>query len=132
MSPSRFSIVTAIALVSLQLASFGGVTRHDRDPQLYLNMATQASYAPVGHIGFAEGSNLYAGSGTLIAPGWVLTAGHVVANATSRDFTIGGNPVHMYTEYIHENADAGARLVAHVQFGWWGSFDDHLHDAIGR
>ena len=93
MSASKFSIFTAIALVGLYAAAFGGVTRHDRDGQLYLDMATQASYAPVGHIGFAEGSNRYAGSGTLIASGWVLTAGHVVANATSLDFTIDGTTI---------------------------------------
>ncbi len=32
----------------------------------------------------------YTGAGTLIAPDWVLTAGHMLDAATSGTFTIGG------------------------------------------
>ena len=49
------------------------------------------SYAPVGQFIGSTSTSGFAASGTLIAPNWVLTAAHVVDQATSLNFKIGGN-----------------------------------------
>ena len=64
----------------------GGVIRDDRTDQSYLDLGASAVYASVGRID----TNSWMGTGTLIAPDWVLTAGHVVNGIKSLNFTIGG------------------------------------------
>jgi hypothetical protein len=68
-----------------------GTIRHDRDPSLYLAGGGLSDYASVGRINGTTTSYSFAGSGTLIADDWVLTAGHVVDQATSLTFDIGGS-----------------------------------------
>ena len=65
-----------------------GTIRHDRDDQAYLDLGAQ--FASVGFIEGSTASSGFAASGILIADDWVLTAAHVVDDATSLDFTIGG------------------------------------------
>ena len=67
-----------------------GTIRDDRDPQLYLDLAAQPQYASVGRIDSTTTNGELIGSGTLIAPQFVLTAGHMVDNLSSLQFSLGG------------------------------------------
>ena len=85
----RHAIRCATAAVSIACAAapaLGGVRRHDRDDQLYIDLANQPRYASVGDVLWDNGR----ACGTLIAPGWVLTAGHVTDTTSTRIFTYGG------------------------------------------
>lgn len=81
-----------VAVCFLGVATMGqaGTIRHDRDDSLYLNLAASSGYNTVGQFLGTTSTYSYYGSGTLIAPNWILTAGHVVDQATSLSFTIGG------------------------------------------
>jgi len=92
---ARLILVTmACVLIAVGLASTASAItiRDDRSQSLYLNLGSQAIYGSVGRIDEKAGSSAYIGSGTLIAPNWVLTAGHMVSDATALTFTIGGSP----------------------------------------
>jgi hypothetical protein len=59
-------------------ASHAIVIRHDVPDASYQALANQTQFAASGRMIFNNGSgNFFGGSGTLIAPGWVLTAAHV-------------------------------------------------------
>ena len=64
--------------------------RADRTDSQYQTLAAQSQYASVGKILGTTSSYSYAGSGTLIAPNWVLTAGHIVDSAKSLSFIVNG------------------------------------------
>ncbi|MBI3854028.1 MAG: trypsin-like serine protease [Verrucomicrobia bacterium] len=66
-------------------ASWSATIRDDQPDSNYLELANNLDYAPVGT--FVAGIS---GSGTLIAPDWVLTAAHVLVAASSGTFTING------------------------------------------
>ena len=68
--------------------SSADVIRDDRDPQSYIDLG--AKYASVGRLDITQRSGKYIGSGTLISPDWVLTAGHCVDKATALSFTVAG------------------------------------------
>jgi hypothetical protein len=77
-----------LALTTLQPGSTWGVTIRDDQPDSgYLGLATSPEYVPVGTFVSNWG---YTGSGTLIAPDWVLTAAHNLLAASSGTFTING------------------------------------------
>lgn len=84
---------SAIAFVSLLMVSAGataGTYRHDLDPQLFREAGELPYFDPVGLFEGNSSAGSYIGSGTLIAPQWVLTAAHVVDIASSLDFTVDG------------------------------------------
>jgi len=87
-------ILLAMACVSLAVglaSTASAITiRDDRSQSLYLNLGSQAIYDSVGRIDETTKSSAYIGSGTLIAPNWVLTAGHMVSDATGLKFSVGG------------------------------------------
>src|SRR5262245_12721079 len=66
------------------------VIRHDRNQSLYLNLGSSARYESVGLFSGSTPDFDYTGSGVVIAPNWVLTAGHMVDDATSLSFWVGG------------------------------------------
>jgi len=68
-------------------SSWGATIRDDQPDGSYLDLAGNLNYAPVGRFVNSWG---YTGSATLIAPDWVLTAGHNLDLATSGTFTIDG------------------------------------------
>ena len=74
-----------VAVCFLGVATMGqaGTIRHDRDDSVYLNLAASPAYNTVGQFLGTTSTFSYYGSGTLIAPNWILTAGHVVDQATS-------------------------------------------------
>jgi hypothetical protein len=89
MSSSRLAacLILACALPTLSQA---GTIRDDRDPQLYLSLAAEPQFASVGRIDARNAGGSLIGSGTLIAPQFVLTAAHVVDHLSSLQFSLGG------------------------------------------
>lgn len=97
--PLWFRTVSFVVLVSLAapgglaVRSASGVTiRSDLSPASYVNLGAQPDYAGVGEIDVRvdgePGPSI--GSGTLVAPGWVLTAAHVLDGAYAAQFVVGG------------------------------------------
>ena len=82
-----------------------GAIRDDRDDGDYLTLGRDGRYAAVGSITWLLG--LARGSGTLISPRWVLTAGHVVDSAGARTFRAGG------TASNTGSAFSGAQNIPH-------------------
>ncbi|MGD0744343.1 MAG: trypsin-like serine protease [Verrucomicrobiota bacterium] len=79
-----------LASTIFQPASIWGVTIRDDQPDTnYLALAASPEYAPVGTFVNSWG---YTGSGTLIAPDWVLLAAHELIAASSGTFTINSVP----------------------------------------
>jgi hypothetical protein len=85
----RFAALLGIfASTILQPASIFGVTIRDDVPDSsYLALGASPEYAPVGTFVNSWG---YTGSGTLIAPDWVLMSAHELIAASSGTFTING------------------------------------------
>ena len=96
--------VAAVLLAPFAAPAYSGTIRDDRDDSLYLNLGAASEYASVGRVDGATRRYNFLASGTLIAPDWVLTAAHVVKDATSLNFTVGG------TTYT------GTSWVAHTEF----------------
>jgi secreted trypsin-like serine protease len=65
-------------LLGFLAAGRAGVIRNDVHDSVYTSLAAQSVYDSVGFLRWNEGASGYIASGTLIAPEWVLTAGHVV------------------------------------------------------
>ena len=68
------------------------VIRHDVSDDRYRAMA--ARFPAVGHFGRA-------GTGTLVAPSWVLTAAHVASRLRSATFTLGERPYAIQNVTLH-------------------------------
>ncbi|MCE9547664.1 MAG: trypsin-like serine protease [Planctomycetia bacterium] len=87
------ALAIAAGLIAAALGSNAnaGTIRADRSDSLYRNLAT--GYPAVGDVLFTESGAGYRGSGTLVAPNWVLTAGHIVdggSSVSSMTFSLGG------------------------------------------
>ncbi len=67
---------------------WGSTIRDDVPDSDYTDLGNSPAYAAVGTFVDAGG---YTGCGILIAPDWVLTAGHVTDIASSGTFTVDGN-----------------------------------------
>lgn len=108
-------VALAVAMaVGLMVDTAGAVViRSDQSDSLYTSLGASSEYSSVGRFDGTTTSSGFLASGTLIAPSWVLTAAHVVDNATSLTFTIGG---HQYY---------GDRMVSNP--GWnrdlWAGYD---------
>ncbi|MCX5685109.1 MAG: trypsin-like serine protease [Planctomycetota bacterium] len=88
--PTHLAMAALLLVLGLASSASAITIRDDKSQSLYLNLASQAIYGSVGRIDEVAGSSAYIGSGTLIAPNWVLTAGHMVSGATGLKFTVGG------------------------------------------
>ncbi|HYO09464.1 MAG TPA: trypsin-like serine protease [Tepidisphaeraceae bacterium] len=74
------AVSAAIAVAARQARA--GSIRHDAADSAYTSLANEPKYAAAGAVSYLFGFG--SGSGTLISPKWVLTAGHVVdGNTTS-------------------------------------------------
>jgi secreted trypsin-like serine protease len=89
--PTLLAMAALLIVLGLASAASAITIRDDRTQSQYLNLASQAIYGSVGRIDETTSSSAYIGSGTLIAPNWVLTAGHMVSGATGLKFTVGGS-----------------------------------------
>ncbi len=77
-----------LVLILLQPLSVSSATIRDDQPDSgYLNLGADPAYAAVGSLVINGAIN---GSGTLIAPDWVLTAAHLLDAGISGTFTING------------------------------------------
>lgn len=66
------------------------VVRDSQDDSLYRALGSSIPYDSVGRFLGTTTNTGFLASGTLVAPEWVLTAAHVVDNAKTLSFTIGG------------------------------------------
>ncbi len=80
---SLFCILTVCSIMPALAATI----RNDQPDSSYINLASNPDYASVGRFVNDWG---YTGSGTLIAPDWVLTSAHSFSAARSGTFTING------------------------------------------
>src|SRR5262245_49278584 len=87
----KASVRALICVIVYASSAYAGVVRDDRSDSLYQSLGASAGYAPVGQFLGSTSTFGFAASGTLIAPNWVLTAAHVVDQATSLTFNIGGS-----------------------------------------
>ena len=62
----------------------------EKDDALYRSLGGSSPFDSVGRFTGTTATNGFLASGTLIAPDWVLTAAHVVDDAKSLRFSIGG------------------------------------------
>jgi hypothetical protein len=71
----------------------GGTIRDDRDPARYTALASESRFASVGllEVDVFQDGQPAVGSGTLVAPGWVMTAAHVLEGSPRGvRFTVNG------------------------------------------
>ena len=66
------------------------VVQDDQNDLLYRALGSSSPFESVGRITGKTPTAGFLASGTLVAPDWVLTAAHVVDNAKSLTFSIGG------------------------------------------
>jgi hypothetical protein len=66
------------------------VVRDGQDDSLYRTLGSSTPYDSVGRFQGTTARTGFMASGTLVAPDWVLTAAHVVDNAKTLSFNIGG------------------------------------------
>ncbi len=66
------------------------VVQDDQNDLLYRALGSSSPFESVGRITGKTSTAGFLASGTLVAPDWVLTAAHVVDNAKSLTFSIGG------------------------------------------
>ena len=122
---SRTPVFVA-ALVGLAVLAGGlahpasaGTIRDDRADSLYLDLAQQPAYAPVGEMTVSTSGGGVLGSGTLVANDWVLTAAHVVDEATSATFSVGGATYQATEWYVHpawtgSSSNSGDLALVHL------------------
>ncbi len=95
------TIGLTVLLVGFVSFASAGTRRDDREDQAYLDLGAQ--FASVGRVDFMIGFDAYMGSGVLIDSNWVLTAGHVVDEATRLTFTLAGNRYRAASWQAHPN-----------------------------
>ncbi len=76
-----------VSIMLYPISACGSTIRDDEPDSSYVALGADLAFAAVGVFVNSWG---YTGAGTLIAPDWVLTAGHMLDAATSGTFTIGG------------------------------------------
>lgn len=110
MYTSGAAIVAVSAVAILCSTAMSSTIRDDKSDQDYQNLADNAAYSGVGKVFNMPIAGMgSAGSGTLIAPQWVLTAAHMV-NTAAFDSTIGfsiNNILYNVDSYTYYNSYMG-------------------------
>lgn len=83
-------VVVLAVMFALAPQSWAGVRRDDVLDSEHTGLAADSAYESVGQFVTTTSSSGYSASGTVIASDWVLTAGHVVDDVTSMEFTVAG------------------------------------------
>ena len=107
------AVVTTFALLAAENAQAGTI-RHDVSDSLYTALAEEEVYDAVGMFLWSlDGGSSGLASGTLISGDWVLTAGHVIDDATvdSMTFTLDGTTYNV-TEMIAYDGWTGDVSIA--------------------
>ncbi|MGO9110820.1 MAG: S1 family peptidase [Thermoguttaceae bacterium] len=81
-----FALLVGVAAVPAKAI----VVRDAQDDSLYRTLGSSTLYDSVGRFQGTTTNSGFLASGTLVAPDWVLTAAHVVDNAKTLSFNIGG------------------------------------------
>ena len=102
--------------------SQAGTIRDDVADSLYTSLAQQSVYDSVGFLAWSIGSSGYIASGTLIAPDWVLTAGHVVGGTNNFGAGVSGMIFGMGPTY----SGIGISATEWIPYGGWSSSGGNL------
>lgn len=103
MKAGILAVATAGSLLVAHLSASAGVIRHDRAEQDHFDLATL--YPSVGQFKGSTPDYDFFASGTLITSNWVLTAAHVVDDASSLEFTLGSTKLAATNWYAHPDWD---------------------------
>jgi hypothetical protein len=92
-----WTIAVGLALLSGLFARpvLAIVVRDEQHDSLYRALGDSAPFESVGRFTGTTATAGFLASGTLVAPDWVLTAAHVVDDARSLTFSIGGQIYHV-------------------------------------
>ena len=102
--------------------SQAGTIRDDVADSFYTSLAQQSVYDSVGFLTWNIGSSGYIASGTLIAPDWVLTAGHVVGGTNNFGAGVSGMIFGMGPAY----SGIGISATEWIPYGGWSSSGGNL------
>ncbi len=93
--------VIAVGLLSASAFSFGIIRLDGLQDSMYTSYGQSAQFDAVGQVKLNGNLN---GTGTLIASDWVITASHVVDNAATKSFTVGGSTYGVAETILLSNA----------------------------
>jgi len=103
-------IIVGGVLINAITGAGAGISRHDVSLAYHRNLAMQPEFQAAGAVDFG---GMGFGSGTLIAPGWVITAAHgtELTSANRIQFTIDGQTYQGAESYEHPQWMGTSRIT---------------------